>query len=253
MISVITTSYNSASTIEATLESVARQSYRDIEYIVIDGGSTDATLEILGRYKHIITKFISEPDKGLYDAINKGIKIASGDYIGILNSDDVYASDSTLAYVIDFLKNNPVDAFYGDITYFEGDNPDAISRYYSSALFSPAMLAWGLMPAHTSLFLKADIFKKFGYYKMDYKIAADYEFVCRIFKDQTITYAYLNEVIIRMKSGGVSTKNISNKLIIQKEILRACTENNISTNHAKLLLRYFVKMLDFFRIYNKNS
>ena len=247
MISIITTTKNSAQTIEATLRSVAEQSYQQFEYIVVDGASNDHTMNIIDRYRPIISHVISEPDTGLYDALNKGIKIASGDYIGILNSDDVYASKNTLEQVVEILTAKSVDALYGDVTYFEGADPHRVSRYYSSSHFHPSRLKWGLMPAHTSLFLKSDIFRQYGYYKTDYKIAADFEFMCRIFKDQSLHSAYMEEVLIRMKSGGASTKNLAHKFIIQNELLRACHENDISTHHAKLLMRYFFKFFDYFR------
>ena len=247
MLSIITTTKNSAQTIEATLRSVAEQSYQQFEYIIVDGASNDNTMNIIDRYRPIISQLICEPDNGLYDALNKGIKVARGEYIGILNSDDVYASKTTLEQIVEILTTNSVDALYGDVTYFEGADPHRMSRYYSSSHFYPSRLKWGLMPAHTSLFLKADIFQRYGYYKTDYKIAADFEFMCRIFKDQSLHYHYIEDVLIRMKSGGVSTKNFTHKFIIQNELLRACYENGISTHHGKLLMRYFFKIFDYLR------
>ena len=240
-LSIITVVYNNKFTIKDAISSVFEQTYEEIEYIIIDGGSKDGTKEILYEEHQKYTILVSESDNGIYDAMNKGIRLASGEIIGILNSDDIYASNFILSNISNILIYNDVDALYGDVTYFNGFDPENYSRYFSSACFTPSRLKWGLMPAHTSLFFKSSVFEKYGYYKIDYKIAADFEFICRVFKNKNFKYLYFNKVLIRMKFGGLSTKNILSKFIIQKEILRACNENKIITNHAILMLRFLFK------------
>lgn len=244
-ISIITVTYNSALTISDTIISVLNQDYEDIEYIVIDGGSTDGTLEIVNKYDNGVFKIISEPDKGIYDAMNKGIKIATGDIIGILNSDDFFSSNNVISKIVNIFKNNiNLDAVYGDVHFVNSDNLNKVTRYYSSRVFKPSLLKFGFMPAHPSLYVTKGIYNRFGFYKTDYKIASDFEMIARLFYKNSIKTKYLPIDIVTMRTGGVSTKNIKSKIILNKETLRACKENGIKTNLLMILSKYFYKVFE---------
>ena len=194
MISIITATYNSAETINDTIKSVLCQTNKDFEYIIVDGGSTDETIDIVKSYESEFSgrlKWVSEKDKGIYDAMNKGIKMASGDIIGILNSDDYYTSDDILQTIADAFKCQNVDAIYGDIHFIKDGVPDKCVRYYSSRLFSPFWLRFGFMPAHPSFYCKREVFDKSGLYRLDYKIGSDYEMMVRLFRKHKISSRYV--------------------------------------------------------------
>lgn len=244
-ISVITVCLNAAATIGATLRSVAMQTHQDVEHIVVDGGSTDGTLALMAKPGHRVARLVSEPDKGIYDAMNKGIRLASGDVVGMLNADDVYASNAVLADVDQAMAPEGLDALYGDVEFFAPTNPEKTIRRYRSRHFSPDSIGHGWMPAHPTLFLRRDVFDRHGPYKTDYRIAGDFELVARVFKDGKIRYRYLPEVLIRMRSGGISTGGWRNTLLLNQEVMRACRENGIRTSWPRLLSKYPLKMLEF--------
>lgn len=246
-ISIITVCFNSAETIEDTLISVSNQSHKLIEHIVIDGNSTDGTQAIIEKYKQHITHFISEPDKGIYDAMNKGIKIATGDIIGILNSDDIYATPHILEQIATTMSEQNLEAIYGDVMFFESENKKANKRRFNSSHFSAKRISWGWMPAHPTLFLTKNIYEKYGDYKLKYKIASDFEFIVRIFQDETIKYKYIPQILVRMRLGGVSTSGLKNTLLLNQEVLRACKENGIKTNIFKILSKYPRKFQEYFK------
>ena len=245
-ISIITVCYNSAETLSDTLASVAAQNYPNVEHIVIDGGSTDGTRALVEREGRHVKVFLSEPDEGIYDAMNKGIRLASGDIIGTLNADDVYADSGVLSRIEQQMIDGQLDAIYGDVIFFEADRPKWTLRRYSSRHFSPSRIAWGWMPAHPTLFLRREVFQRFGLYRTDFKIAGDYEFVARIFKDADLRYRYLPEVLVRMRTGGVSTRGWRSTLLLNQEVLRACRENGIRTSLPMLLSKYPIKALEYF-------
>lgn len=244
-ISVITVCFNSGLTISDTINSVASQTYPDVEHIVIDGASTDTTLQVLEGLRGYLAKLISEPDKGIYDAMNKGIRLASGDVICFLNADDFYANSDVLANVAHRIKKDDLDAVFGDVEFFRNESPDKVIRRYRSIYFRPKRVAWGWMPAHPSLFVRRRIFDRYGVFKTDYKIAGDFEFVARFFHEGEVRYCYLPEVLVRMRVGGVSTGGWRNTLLLNKEVLRACHENGIKTNLFKILSKYPVKFIEF--------
>lgn len=246
-ISVITVCFNNGLTIADTIHSIACQTYTDVEHIVVDGASTDTTLEVLGRLRCHLAKFVSEPDGGIYDAMNKGIRLASGDVICFLNADDVYANSDVLAKVVKCIHENDLDAAFGDIEFFHGDNPSKVVRRYRSANFRPERIAWGWMPAHPSLFVRRNVFDQYGIFRTDYKIAGDFEFVARLFHKGKVKYHYLPEVLVRMRTGGISTGGWRNTLLLNREVLRACHENGIKTNLFKILSKYPAKALEFIR------
>ena len=246
-ISIITVCFNSAETIEDTLFSVAAQSYPEVEHIVVDGGSKDGTQGIVAHHGSCVTKFISEPDNGIYDAMNKGLDLASGHIIGFLNADDVYADNEVIAKVADIMSNGGLDALYGDAEFFHSDNPEYTVRRYSSQYFSHKRIAMGWMPAHPTLFLQRRVFERFGPFNTDYRIAGDFEFVARVFHADTLKYHYLPEVMVRMRTGGVSTGGWRNTLLLNWEVLHACRENGIPTNLVLILSKYPAKLLEFVR------
>lgn len=246
-VSIITVVYNNKVTVVDAIKSVLSQDYQNIEYIVIDGQSTDGTVEEIKPYLKYISHFLSEPDKGIYDAMNKGLKLATGDIIGILNSDDFYDNDHIISDVVSNFKSKKVDLIFGDIVYVKPDNLEKITRYYSSANFSPNKFAWGWMPAHPSCFFKREVYEKYGYFKTDYKISADYELLTRFMAKYKISYDYIPQVFVKMRTGGASTANFKSNWILNKEIVRACRENGIKTNIYKVLLKYFVKIFELIR------
>lgn len=242
-ISIITVCYNSSKTIDKTFQSVKNQTYKNVEYIVIDGNSSDNTLNLIVDYKDIITKYISEKDKGLYDAMNKGIALATGDIVGILNSDDVFHSDTVLEEVANFHKNNSIDASVGNILQF--NEQGKIVRNYSAKNWNPEKLKIGFMPAHPAIFFKRELFDKFGNYHLDFTIGADYELITRFFLKHKIIWKFSNITTTSMLIGGLSSSGISSYKLISKEIKKALTKNNIPFNYTRVKLRGFWKIVGF--------
>ena len=244
-ISIITVAFNAAHTIADTLESVAVQTHPDIEHIVVDGASTDSTLEIVERHGKRVARLISEPDHGIYDAMNKGLGLATGDVIGFLNADDVYADNGVLERVSAIMEKQKLDALFGDAEFVNQARPNQPLRRYRSDRFRPERIAWGWMPAHPALFLKRDLYERFGTFRTHYRIAGDFELVARMFHGDTLTYRYIPEVLVRMRTGGISTGGWRNTLLLNREVLQACRENHIPTNLLKILSKYPSKLLEF--------
>lgn len=248
-ISIITASYNSSKTIEDSINSLLKQSYADIEYIIIDGGSKDGTTDIIKKYEPEFNgrlKWISEKDKGIYDAMNKGIGMATGEIVGILNSDDFFTSEDVISEVNStFEKYNP-DAVYGDIHFVNDDNLEKSVRYYSSKIFRRGLMRLGFMPAHPSFYIKRECFEKFGLYNTSYKIAADFEFLLRTIYIGRIKTKYIEKDFVTMRTGGASTSGINSHKLIMKEHLRAFKENNVYTNVLILSMRYVYKVFEVF-------
>jgi len=243
-ITVITVAYNSASTIADTVRSVATQTHPDIEHLVIDGKSTDATVEVVEANRHPSLVLSSEPDKGIYDAMNKGLDRASGDIVCFLNADDLYASPQVLSRVAAQMQEHGLDALLGDVGFFHGHDSTRIVRRYRSDRFHPDRLAWGWMPAHPALFLRTEIVRRVGHFKTDYRIAGDFEFIVRAFHGHVLRYRHLPEVLVLMRTGGVSTDGLRAKIRLNREVLRACRENGLRTNIFKILSKYPAKMLE---------
>jgi glycosyltransferase involved in cell wall biosynthesis len=242
-VSIITVVHNGRSTIEDAILSVISQTHSNKEHIIIDGGSTDGTLGLIKKYRDRLAHVISEHDRGIYDAMNKGVKLADGNIIGFLNSDDVYSHNRVLSDVVYSMERNNLDCVFGDLAYVHPNNPNRIIRYYSSKDFKPSKLTIGCMPAHPTLFFKKYIYKKYGLFKIDYQIAGDFEYVARVFTKGAIRFAYIPKVMVKMKIGGASTKSLRSNWILNREILRACRENGISTNIYKLFSKYPEKIL----------
>ena len=250
-ISIVTAAFNSAATIKDTFDSILAQDYNDYEYIVIDGKSTDSTVEIIKEYEPKFNgrmRWISELDSGLYDAMNKGLKMAQGDVVGILNSDDFFASSDILSSVANGFSSDSVDAVYGDVLYVEQNDLQKPVRYYSSANFKRWKMRIGLIPAHPTFYARKSFFDKLGYYRTDYKIAADFELLLRFIFVNKITTHYIPKVFVTMRMGGVSTNSPKVHLCIMKEHLKAFKTNKCYTNVFLLSLRYWGKVYDLLKM-----
>ena len=245
-ISLITVCYNSEYYIRTAIESVLLQSYLDIEYIIVDGKSSDGTVEIIKNYEYgnVGLKWISEPDKGMYDAINKGVQMTTGEIVGILHSDDFYNYAHCLDTVAKVFEDSSIDACFADVRFVKPDNLNKTVRYYSSAKFHPRRFRWGFMPAHPTFFVRRKYFDDIGYYKTDYQIAADYELLIRFLYTNKLKYQYIPLDMITMRTGGKSTRSWKSNYILNKEIVRACKENGIYTNLFILSLKYFSKIFE---------
>lgn len=243
-VTIITVVLNGQNTIEDCIQSVLSQSHPDLEYIIIDGGSIDSTLEKIHTYGDQITKFISEPDMGIYDAMNKGIRLASGEIVGILNSDDVYCDSNVISQIVNEFAKVDVESVFADLVYVDRGDLEKVKRYYRSASFHVNKFAYGWMPAHPTFFVKRTIYEKYGLFNTDYKIAADYELLVRFLYKNKVSYNYIPKVLVRMRTGGVSTKNIKSNWILNREIVRACKENGIKSSMIKVLFKYPRKILE---------
>lgn len=241
-VSIITVTYNSALTVRDTIESVLSQNYRHIEYIVIDGNSTDSTMDIVNEYRDRIDVIVSEPDRGLYDAMNKGIARATGDVVGILNSDDFFSGNNIISTIVGEF-NDEVDAVYGDVVFISPAKHNKEIRYFSSKIFKPSRIAMGLSPAHPSFYVRKEFYEKYGSYSLSYKIAADFDLFVRFFS-APIRCRYIRKPLVTMRVGGISTRGIRSKYILNKEILSICKKYGIRTNMFIILSRYFFKILE---------
>lgn len=244
-ITLITVCYNSAGTIEKTIKSIAKQTYSDIEYIIVDGNSTDATLALLKQYEDTITRWVSEPDKGLYDAMNKGLSMATGDLIGILNSDDTFNSDTVVEEIVSFHLQNNIDASVGNIVQHRENGK--IVRIYSSKYWTPDKLKIGFMPPHPSIFFKRELFCKFGHYDLGFKIGADYELITRFFLKNNISWKYSAITTTAMLVGGLSSSGTTSYKLITKEIQKALNMNGILFSPFKIRMRFLWKIVGFLK------
>ena len=245
-VSIITVVRNNEETIKDAINSVLLQTYKDIEYIIVDGASTDGTVEIIKIYADKISKFISEPDRGLYDAMNKGIALATGDVIGMLNSDDLYIDNRVIENVIKEFEEKDVDSVYADLIYVNPGNLDKTVRYYDSSYFNPQKFAYGWMPAYPTFFVKKEVYEKYGVFRTDLKIAADFDILIRFLHTYKISYSYMQEVLVKMRTGGVST-SFSGMWINNLEQLQVCRDNNIDTNIFKIFLKYPRRILGYLK------
>lgn len=244
-ISIITATFNSGKTLRDTLESIRQQTYQDIEAIVVDGGSKDNTLDIVREYESLLPgklRWISEPDRGIYDAMNKGINMATGDIIGILNSDDFYTSDDVLQKVAEeFDKDATLEAVYGDIHFVKSENLKKCTRYYSSKSFRPWLLRFGFMPAHPSFYVRREVYEKYGLYDLQFKTSSDFEWMVRLFAKHHIKAKYLLIDFVTMRDGGESTAGIEAKRKVNSDIGGSLKKHGIFTCGAFKYVRYAVK------------
>lgn len=245
-VSIITVTYNSEAYLEQTIRSVLSQSYEDIEYIIVDGGSTDNTKHIISLYQNKISRFVSEKDKGIYDALNKGLAMASGDVIGILHSDDFYAHERVIEKVVKTFKDTQADALYANLCYVDAKNTSKITRKWLSGEYKENSFLYGWMPPHPTFFVKKDVYKRIGHFDLNFKTSADYELMLRFIHKHRIKLAYLNEYIVNMRVGGQSNASINNRIIANLEDRKAWEVNGIKPYFFTLWLKPLRKIRQFF-------
>lgn len=237
-ISIITITYNSEKTLRDTIESVLSQSYQDIEYIIVDGKSKDGTCDIIRSYGERIATFVSEKDNGLYDALNKGIRLATGDVVGFLHSDDMYASNETVKLLAEAFTKFNIDSVYGDLVYVDQSDTNKIIRFWRSRKFSRSRALTGWMPPHPTFYVKREIYEKYGGFNTTFRIAADYESILRFLVRFRVSTFYIPLVLIRMRVGGESNKSIKNVIRKSLEDIRAMHTNGL---------------ISFAALFNKNA
>ena len=245
-ISIITATYNSQDTILDAIQSVASQSYDNIEHIIIDGKSTDNTLSIIKKNSDKFSKIISESDEGIYDALNKGIKNATGDIIAFLHADDIYADNTIIENAVKLFSEKEADSIFGDLQYVSKEDTNKIIRYWKSGEFTISKLKKGWMPPHPTFFVKKEVYDKFGMFDTSFRIAADYDIILRFLGKHKISTAYLPEVMIKMRVGGESNKSIKNIIKKMKEDVKALKKNKLGNWHT-VLLKNFIKIPQLFK------
>ena len=243
-ISIITVCYNAESTIKSCIESVKGQNYNSIEYIIIDGGSTDKTINIINNYKHSVNHFISEPDQGIYDAMNKGIKLATGDIIGMLNADDFFADNSVINDIAGAFDKNNTEIIYGDLDYI--NEKGTVVRKWRSGQFSRRKMEFGWMPPHPTFYCKRNLFEQFGFYRLDFGTAADYELMLRYLYVNKLTALYLKKIIIKMKIGGKSNISLTARVKGLFFDLKAMRTNGIWLPFLALIVKPIRKITQYF-------
>ena len=244
-ISIITATYNSSKNIRSAISSLGEQDFSNIEWIVIDGASKDNTVENIKKYYSQPLQILSEKDKGIYDALNKGISLATGDVIGFLHSDDLLASNDILKKIAEIFHQKDVDGVYGNLQYVTKEDTSNIIRHWKSQDFRPSLLKKGWMPAHPTLFLKKEVYEKHGLFNLEYKIAADYDLILKVFSDRSLKFHYLPEVITKMRVGGASNRSIKNILQKSSEDFKALKKNKIKNPAKVLALKNLRKLSQF--------
>lgn len=243
-VSIITATYNSAKTISDTLQSLNTQSYQDIEYIIVDGASKDNTLDVIKQQCSRVTTVISEPDKGIYDALNKGIQAATGDIVGFLHSDDLFAYPDAVKDIVSTFAHSDCDATYADLEYVSKHDTNNVIRLWKSGQYKRDKLKTGWMPPHPTFYMKRDLYNKFGLFDLSFKIAADYDSLLRYLWTNKVKMAYLPKIVIKMRVGGASNRSLKNIIQKTKEDITAIKNNNIFWPYA-VLIKNFSKIPQF--------
>ncbi len=246
-VSIVTVAYNAEETIGDTLRSVAEQDYPDIEHILIDGASSDGTLGIIRKYEAGIARLVSEPDNGIYDAMNKGLALCTGELIGILNSDDTYADGSVISDVVRTLSESSADACYADLDYVNRKNPDKVVRRWTSGPYKRSAFRAGWMPPHPTFFLKRTAYEAHGNFNTDLRTSADYELMLRMLYKHRLEAVYLNRVIVKMKTGGQSNVSLKNRLKSNREDRAAWQINGLKPPPGTFIMKPLRKLGQFFR------
>lgn len=235
-ISIITATYNSGKTIGDTLDSIAAQSHDDIEHIVVDGQSSDDTLSILDAHRRRIARLVSEPDRGIYDAMNKGIAIATGEIIGLLNSDDVFADRDSLREVATAMQDPEVDCCYGDLVYVDSGDLSRIVRYWKSRPFEPGLFRKGWVPPHPTFYARRHVYERFGRFDLNYRLAADFELMLRFLEKHRIRSVYIPKVLVKMRLGGATNQSLGNIFRQNVEIYRSARQHAIGMSVVEFVL-----------------
>lgn len=246
-VSIITITYNSAKTLEQTILSVVNQTYRDIEYIIVDGLSTDNTLKIAAKHKDRISKIVSEKDNGLYDALNKGIAMATGDIIGIIHSDDFYINNNVIEHYVNTFESGNYDAVYADLYYVDREDVNKITRTWKSGTLNKSSFVNGWMPPHPTFFVKRSVYQQYGMFNASFKNSADYELMLRFIEKYKVKTGYLPEFTIKMRVGGVSNSSVQNRVNANKEDRQAWEINGLKSRFYTLYLKPFRKIVQFLK------
>jgi glycosyltransferase involved in cell wall biosynthesis len=244
-VSIITIVYNNRATFEDSVKNVLSQSYNQIEYVVVDGGSNDGTIDIIQAYRERISQWISEPDQGIYDAMNKGIRMASGEVIGFLHSSDVYAHPRVIEEVAQVFENSNVSSVYGDLQYVDQKDLNRVIRNWKSAPYHHGKFKQGWMPPHPTFFVRKEIYEKYGYFNTHFRIAGDYELMLRFLERYGISAAYIPEVLVKMRWGGMSNGGVKNILIKSYEDYRAWGMNDLNGGVHTILFKNLCKIPQF--------
>lgn len=245
-ISIVTPSFNSEKTIEETIKSVLSQAYNDIEYLIIDSDSKDRTLEIVDKYRDKISKIVSEKDKGIYDGMNKGIKLAAGEIVGILNSDDLYFDEFVIENVMKAFKENKIDCLWGDLVYFK-DDPNKFIRIWRGGKYKSGIFKTGWVPPHPTFFVKKEIYEEYGYFRLDFPVAADYELMLRFLEKYRIKGYYLPKFLVKMRIGGNANK-LKNIIKGNLECIRAWKVNGLKMPFYTPFFRMFRRIPQILKI-----
>jgi glycosyltransferase involved in cell wall biosynthesis len=245
-VSIITVSYNSEKFLAQCIKSVIEQDYDNIEYILIDGKSIDNTQEIIRSYSNHIYKWLSEPDEGIYDAINKGIQLASGEIVGILNSDDFFADNNVVSRMVSEFQSSNSEIIFADVDYVS-EHSNRTIRHYSSKFFRPWMFRFGFMPAHPTFYTYRSNFLKYGFYRTDMRISGDFELLLRFMVLHRLPFAYIKDTWVKMRTGGVSSSGIKSVLKLNAEIVKAFRLNKMYTNYVFVFSKYMFKWWSFIR------
>jgi glycosyltransferase len=246
-VSIITAVLNNRDTLEDCIASVLNQNYTDLEYIIIDGGSTDGSLEIIKKYEGRISKWFSEPDDGIYFALNRGIRLATGDIVAFLHADDFYAGNNSIETVVSRMMEQNVDSCYGDLLFVRRNNFEKIIRYWKSCPYEEGLFQKGWMPPHPTFFVRKEVYDKYGLFNTDFKIAADYELMLRFLEINKITTHYIPSVLIKMRARGASNRNLINIVRKTAEDYRAWKVNNQALPFNTILYKNFSKIPQFFK------
>lgn len=252
LVSVITATYNSAATVERCVQSVLSQRDVEIDYVIVDGASSDTTLEVVEPYRGDVATMLSERDSGVYDALNKGIARAKGNIIGFLHADDVFADEKVLSRVAAVFTDERIDGCYGDLEYTKPHDANRVLRYWKSSPYKPMAFYRGWMPPHPTLYLRKEVYEKVGTFRTDMQIAADYEFMLRSFLVHKIRTNYLPEVLVRMSWGGISNRSLTNIMLKMREDLQAWRLNNLWGGTTAICAKNLVKLPQFFRRMSKH-
>lgn len=246
-ISIITVCYNAAGTLVDTLDSVAAQTYADIEHVVVDGGSTDGTVELVKNHGQRVSNWVSEPDRGIYDAMNKGVAMATGDVVGILNADDVYADDAVLTQVADVFADPAIDACYADLVYVDQCDSSKIVRYWKSQAYEDGLFERGWMPAHPTFFVRKAVYEKFGGFDLSFPRQADFELTMRFLAIHKIKSVYVPKIWVKMRVGGVSNNSVRGVIKGNLEAYRACRKNALNVGIFFIPRKILSRLPQFFK------